>query len=159
MSVVCSTAVVTINPAFFQEIKEVNQELWHILNALRERCAVSIAIHHRRGLCDLLQELRDQLALHFALEEAYGYFQDPVAAAPQLSDRAEKLRDEHRELYLDLSAFADEAERKHGYEDHEAFAIWIGPRFRRFDTRLRDHERRENDLIYDAYESDLGVGD
>jgi len=41
-----------------------------------------------RHLVDWLSELRDQLALHFALEEAYGYFDEPLHVAPQLAEKA-----------------------------------------------------------------------
>src|SRR6187401_724617 len=102
------TATLTVNAAFLQEIKEVNQELWSLLADLRHRCQRPIAPSHCRLLIDRLCQLRDQLALHFSLEEAYGYFDDPLDAAPQLGHRAEQLRGEHRDLYGD---FCDVIER------------------------------------------------
>ena len=38
MSVVVMTRTVTVNAAFLQEIKEVNQELWQRLEDMRHRC-------------------------------------------------------------------------------------------------------------------------
>jgi hypothetical protein len=153
------TATLTVNAAFLQEIKEVNQELWQLLGDLRHRCQRPIAPGHCRLLIDRLCQLRDQLALHFSLEEAYGYFEDPISVAPQLGRAAERLRDEHKTLYVDFCDLAERAERMFYDEQHAALALWFGPQFLELDTRLRSHEERENELICDAYDSDIGVGD
>jgi hypothetical protein len=159
MTVITSTGTVTVNAAFLQEIKEVNQELWILLRDLRHRCQRPIAPGHCRLLIDKLCQLRDQLALHFSLEEAYGYFDDPLDVAPQLGLQAERLRAEHKDLYLDLCDLVDRAERMFYDEQHAALALWIGPEFLELDQRLRDHEDRENELITEAYDGDIGVGD
>ena len=107
----------------------------------------------------MLAELRDQLALHFALEEAYGYFEDAVAVEPLLSRRTESLRAEHGQLFLDLCQLEDQAER---WLYHEAAANLL-PRvaagFRSFHDRLVDHESRENDLILEALASEIDQDD
>jgi hypothetical protein len=159
MSVATLTGTVTINAAFLQEIKEVNPELWSLLSDLRHKCQRPLAPGHCRHLIDKLCLLRDQLALHFALEEAYGYFEDPVHVAPRLCRQAEHLRDEHKGLYLDLCELVDRSERMFYDEQHAALALWIGPEFLEFDTRLKSHESRENELIFEAYDDDIGVGD
>jgi hypothetical protein len=159
MSSVLMTRTVTVNAAFLQEIKEVNQELWQRLEEMRHRCQRPIGPAHCRHLVERLSELRDQLALHFALEEAYGYFDDPIEVAPRLSHMAETLRSEHRRLYMQLTSIVDRAERLLRSEQLATLALWIGPEFLDFDAALRDHESRENELIYEAYDTDLGDGD
>jgi hypothetical protein len=159
MSGTVSTRTVTVNPAFLQEIKEVNEELWQLLSGLRHRCQRPIAPGHCRLLIDQLATLRDQLALHFALEEAYGYFEDPAYVPVGVGECAEKLREEHRVLYVLLCEIVERAERLFYDLEHAELALWIGPTFERFERELRAHESRENDLIMDAYASDLGVGD
>lgn len=159
MAVLTSTATVTVNPAFMQEIKEVNQELWQSFADLRHRCSRPLSPGQCRHLVDWLSELRDQLALHFALEEAYGYFDEPLEVAPQLADKAGRLRAEHQELYADFSDLVDRAEQMFFDGQNAALALWVSPAFLDFDARLRDHEDRENELIYDAFDSDIGVGD
>jgi len=159
MTVITSTGTVTVNPAFLQEIKEVNQELWTLLRDLRHRCQRPISPGACRSNIDRLSQLRDQLALHFSLEEAYGYFEDPIDVAPQLSRDAERLRAEHKQLYSDLCDLVDRGERMFYDEQHAALALWIGPEFLDFDQRLRSHEERENELILEAYDGDIGVGD
>lgn len=159
MTVVTSTGTVTVNAAFLQEIKEVNQELWTLLGELQHRCQRPIAPGACRYLIDKLSLLRDQLALHFSLEEAYGYFDDPIDVAPQLSRQADRLRSEHKSLYLDLCDLVERSERMFYDDQHAALALWIGPEFLEFDARLRRHEDSENELILDAYDGDIGVGD
>ena len=159
MVVATLTGTLTVNAAFLQEIKEVNQELWQLLGDLRHRCQRPIAPGQCRPLIDKFCTFRDQLALHFSLEEAYGYFQDPVDVAPRLADLAEHLRSEHKSLYLDLCDLLDRAERMFYEEQYAALALWIGPEFVEFDRRLRYHEERENELIVAAYDDDIGVGD
>ena len=159
MSSVVMTRTVTVNAAFLQEIKDVNQELWQRLEELRHRCQRPIAPVNCRHLVERMSQLRDQLALHFALEEAYGYFDDPVDVAPRLSHAAETLRSEHRELYMQLTHIVDRGERLLHNEQLATLALWIGPGYLGFDDALRDHESRENELIYEAYDTDLGAGD
>ena len=159
MSIATLTGTVTVNAAFLQEIKEVNQELWSLLAELRHRCQRPIAPGSCRPLIDKLCQFRDQLALHFALEEAYGYFEDPVNVAPRLSRQANQLRSEHKQLYLDFCELVDRAERMFYDEEYAALALWIGPEFLEYDRKLRSHEERENELIFEAYDDDIGVGD
>jgi hypothetical protein len=40
-----------------------------------------------------------------------------------------------------------------------ALALWVGPHFLDFDDRVRNHEDRENELIYNPFDSGIGVGD
>ena len=126
MTVMTTTGTVTVNPAFLLEIKEVNQDLWRLLTELRHRCQRPLAPAHCRHLIDKLCQLRDQLALHFSLEEAYGYFEDPVEVAPQLCRQAEQLRGEHKELYLDFSDLIERAERMFYDEQHAALREKLG---------------------------------
>jgi len=159
MSTVVMTRTVTVNAAFLQEIKDVDQELWQRLEEMRHRCQRPIGPAHCRHLTERLSELRDQLALHFALEEAYGYFDDPIEVEPRLCHAAESLRSDHRRLYMQLTSIVDRAETLMRTEQLATLALWVGPEFIDFDAALRDHESRENELIYEAYDTDIGAGD
>jgi hypothetical protein len=159
MTVLIQTATVTINAAFLQEIKDVNQELWMLQSDLRHRFQRPVAPGQCRFLLDKLCQLRDQLALHFSLEEAFGYFDDPVDVAPRLGRAADRLRAEHKGLYLDLCDLVERAERMFYDEQYAALALRLGPQFLKFDEELRSHEERENELIVEAYDADIGVGD
>ncbi len=157
MCAMISTRTVTINAAFLQEIKDVHQLLWVTLDSLRQLCDTPVAApSYLRQLTSLLADLRDQLALHFSLEEAYGYFDDPVDVAPHVSQRAETLRNQHQELYLcDLVDCCEQA-----YDGRQfSRATLLAERYRDFHERLVVHEEAESELIQEAYADDLGVGD
>ena len=160
MAIEHRTSTVTINAAFLQEIKEVNEELWKLLDDVRQLCSdpQQIQVQRRRAV-ELLASLRDQLAMHFALEEAFGYFDDPIRVAPRLSMAASSLREEHKTLYAKIRDLADEVDE----EDRAGSLAMCGPRvaerFREYYALLQQHETRENELILDAYDDDIGVGD
>jgi len=159
MAGLSSTRTVTVNAAFLQEIKEVNEELWRSLGELRSCFERPVSPGQCRHLVEQLGELRDQLALHFALEEAYGYFDDPAFVPPSVGESAERLRSEHRQLYVRLSNLVERAEQMSYELQLNQLVDWLGPQFAKFDAALRDHESRENELIMDAIESDIGGQD
>lgn len=154
------TQTVTVNAAFLQEIKEVNQELWSRLAECRRLCAQSLQNWREANeFVDVLREVRDQLAMHFALEEAYGYFEDPVAVAPRLAQRCEQLRLEHAELYVMIAELADQADDCVHERRSLLPLVAVQSAFVTFDERLQDHERREMEIIQEALIDDIGVGD
>jgi hemerythrin-like domain-containing protein len=155
-----TTRSVTINAAFLQEIKEDNQELKQLL-------AICGQLFSRRpgkrleprATVDLLSRLRDQLALHFALEEAYGYFEDALEVAPRLSQWADSLRNEHGELFLEICDLEEQAERWLYHESPSDGQRRLAARYRQFEARFRAHESKENDFILQSLNLDIGVGD
>jgi len=154
------TSTLTINAAFLQEIKEVNEDLWRELEEVRGICGTEADVRgHARQLPDTLAQLRDQLAMHFALEEAYGYFEDPVAVAPHLTATACALRDEHSSLYSSVCEVLEFVESEF-YAGHlPTSAKQVVERFQAFYDQLQTHEAKENELILKAYDDDIGVGD
>jgi len=154
------TSTLTINAAFLQEIKEVNEDLWRLLEQCRELCWEEPGVRSSaRQLPDILAQLRDQLAMHFALEEAYGYFEDPVSVAPHLNATAGKLRDEHSALYSAICAVLEFVEAEFYAGKLAEAAPQVVKQFRDFYERLQSHEAKENELIVKAYGDDIGVGD
>lgn len=154
------TSTLTINAAFLQEIKEVNEDLWRQLEEVRGICGTAADVRgHARQLPNTLAQLRDQLAMHFALEEAYGYFEDPVAVAPHLNATACTLRDEHSSLYSSICEVLEFVESAF-YAGHlPTSAEQVVERFQVFYDQLQTHEAKENELILKAYDDDIGVGD
>lgn len=155
------TTTVTINAAFLREIKEDNQRLKELLAELRRVLggrgrAYAISRH---ALIEMLSDFRDQLATHFALEEAFGYFDEPLIAAPRLAERAEVLRQDHAGLFVRLCGLVDQAEDTFQREPHERACRLIAEQFRQFDADLQAHEQAENELIMEAFNADIGVGD
>ncbi len=156
------TVAVTLNAAFLREIKEDNHELFRLLRTVEQRLSrfsASPPVRAAKSLASLLERLRDQLAMHFALEEAYGYFDDPISVAPQMSAQAERLRGEHRVLYLQCCDIAELAAEVAYHEVHGSRAGDLVTRFDEFHRQFQRHEAHENELIVRALCDDIGVGD
>jgi hypothetical protein len=152
MSVTLASATITINPAFLQEIKDSNLQLWHTLHEVRQLCHAELAtIAISKRLVPLLDELRDHLALQFALEDAYGYFSGPSQVDAIIAARAASIKEQHCQLYLELSELCENAEelQYRGITSHELAAIISQTLV--FDRRLQQHERDESQLIEAAY--------
>src|SRR5262245_57946132 len=155
-----ATHTIAINAAFLQEIKEDHHELRQLMHhtaAMLQRPAWMPA--ERDRLVEMLSKLRDQLAMHFSLEEAYGYFEDAIDTAPHLCDRAECLRNQHAELYRQLASLADRAEQLLYHEAASGILIQMADDYRSFTARFTEHEARESELILEAVNSDIGTGD
>lgn len=155
-----ATKSMTINAAFLREIKEDHLELGQILRKA-EHAFETEAMPRlpAKRMVELLGELRDRFAMHFALEEAFGYFEDAVDVAPHLCQRSEALRREHEPLFLEVCALVDEAEQLLYHETGPKSRIRIGANFRSFFEHFQDHETREKELILQALDEDIGVGD
>ncbi|MGV3486400.1 MAG: hypothetical protein ACO1RT_18425 [Planctomycetaceae bacterium] len=137
-----------VNPAFLEEIKDSNTHLWQQLAQLRETCdsreARSSVLHR---LVPLMNEVRDLLALQFALEESYGYIEVPASIATPLPHSIEHARAQHCALYLKASELAEQAEELE-------YRGWVAERVDQlvrqvvqFDLQFQDHERTERELI------------
>ncbi|HJN66658.1 MAG TPA: hemerythrin domain-containing protein [Pirellulales bacterium] len=154
------TGTLTVNAAFLQEIKEDNRDLRQLLSSVADRCCRPTGPGPTaRPLVDQLWKLRDQLALHFALEDAYGYFEDAILESPRLNGKAEKLHAEHDVFFLEICELVEAAEELLYCEQHAPSHISISVRFLEFHTRFERHEREENQLILSAFNDDIGVGD
>ena len=80
-----STRRLSVNAAFMKDIKDDNRDLKEILDKITPLAShPETAVNHWLELTELFANLRDQLALHFSLEEAYGYFHDPAEPDPDL---------------------------------------------------------------------------
>ena len=154
------TTTLGVNAAFLQEIKEENHELRDLLqrtaNCFETLGPVTPCV---RMLAELLEQLRDQFSLHFALEEAFGYFDDAVSVAPRLSITAERLREEHRVLFVEVCSLAEAAERFVYREPSDRNLERIGHRWATFYHRFLEHESQEAELMLAAFDDDIGVGD
>ena len=154
------TGLLAVNPAFLLEIKEDNRDLRVLLAQTRECLAARNCAEHVRDAYMLLSRLRDQLAMHFALEEAYGYMEDAVNIAPRLSEIAVNLKSEHGAMYLEFCQIVDAAEEFVFIpSDPDSYARVVVSRFEEFCARLSEHEQAEQQLILGAFDDDIGVGD
>ena len=154
------TRTLTVNVAFLEEIKRLNQELWDLLDELSLACTERLEDQEScTCFCVRLTRLRDYLSTHFSLEEAFGYMDGPIDIAPRLSDQAERLRTEHIELSNRISELVEFAWTLNGRDRLVYGFAQVGREFDGFHKQLRAHERKEQLLILQAYGDDIGCGD
>lgn len=153
-----TTTTLTVNPAFLQEIKDSNPELWCCVRKLREACEIYVASSvDPRQLVDLIAELREHLQLQFELEESFGFIECPGAVSHRLCELAEQAHGQHFRLFLqlsDLHEFADELQ----YRGCSATEVsQLIQETLDFDEALQEHERCESELIDSAYFDQRGI--
>jgi hypothetical protein len=153
-----STGRLTVNAAFLKEIKEDNRQLKTLWNRLIPMMShPETAKNHWPELIVDFEDLRDQLAIHFSLEEAYGYFDEAVDIAPHLSLVAETLKGQHLDLFAQIRDIADQI-LESSVEQTEHIRKLIR-KFNQFKVAFENHEEAELKLILQSFDDDLGVGD
>ncbi|MEM1226342.1 MAG: hemerythrin domain-containing protein [Planctomycetota bacterium] len=167
-----STRRLTVNAAFLKDIKDDNRDLKILVDRLN---FLTHPRHNAGGhwheLVGVLADFRDQLAMHFGLEEAYGYFDAAIDADADVSRVAEMLKLEHGELFESLRHLVDKAEATEAVVPTDSESIEgttpeltaaqeaILRRIERFLQSFHRHEEAELKLILDSLDEDLGVGD
>jgi len=151
---------VSINPAFLREIKDDHHELRQLIHHSSAMLDHSgpVEIDYKR-LGELLTKLRDQLAMHFSLEEAYGYFEDAMMVAPHLSRRAESLRSQHFDLFAEMCRVVECSEQLLYHEMPVRLLPRLAGQYHEFLSCFHEHEAAESDLIMEAFNDDIGTGD
>ena len=155
-----------INPAFLQEIKQDNHDLKRIVDRLAVTTQSSaIAANHWQELTGLWTRLRDQLAMHFGLEEAYGYFDLIADADRPLMAVAERLKGQHAELFEQVRHLVDATARTSTGEPAIEGSVpevttaqeKLLRRYRKWLQDFKNHEEAELELILTAIDEDLGT--
>ena len=77
----------------------------------------------------------------------------------RLSEVADELRTEHERLFVELCGIVEHAGRVLYHKSSAYILGFLGDDFARFRQRFRRHEDRETDLILQAFDDNLGVGD
>ena len=124
--------------------------LGKIDRALSERTATIDEV------CDLISQFGDLLVRHFALEEEGGYFAEALIQSPQLVARANELMAQHPKMCTEARDLVLELDGSTREQD------WWQETRRRFDAfreELLVHEQREDRLLQEAYNQDLGAND
>ncbi|EMI55300.1 hypothetical protein [Rhodopirellula sallentina] len=157
-----------VNAAFLQEIKDSNPHLWHEVHRLRTLCELEPSDLEKpqatiRELVGCLDELRDLLALQFALEESYGLISagsdaaQRIAASLSIAEQSDaeherqrmvrNVTDQHRCLYLQLIDLVEQAEELQ-YRGCDVDCLrMMTTSIERFSRDLTAHERLEAELI------------
>ena len=160
MNTAVLTRTLTVNAAFLAEIKEDNYRLRELLSeAATDAANGSLGRISARKRVELYIAIRDQLGLHFALEDAYGYFHDAIEDKPWLAKNANALQGQHDMIFRNLCFVVDAAECIL-YREYNAIRLKeLLDEFMEFYNLLSEHEHAENELILAAFDDDIGVGD
>ena len=152
------TRRLTVNAAFMKDIKDDNGQLKVLFEEISRLTGhPAIASNHWPEVLGLYGQLRDQLAFHFSLEEAYGYFDSAIDAEPHLSVQAETLRAEHTQLFAVIRDLADRATETPPDREEKVSAVLRD--YDAFFTQFTRHEEAEVKLILHALDDDIGGGD
>lgn len=149
-----------LDAAFLKDVKEDQSNLYHLFCAVSTTLESSETTSSDSFVSHLLAQLRDQLALHFSLEEAAGYMQDVATSVPRLSAKVELLQMEHADLYLELSTIAEIAEEFccPGQLSVVERRKMLNDKFAEFHRRLQRHDEAEDELILESLYVDIGGG-
>lgn len=93
---------------------------------------------------------------HFRHEDEGGFFAEITEVAPRLSSRAEAVSHEHAGLLTIMEAFDAKVRDT---QDSSAWWNETSQEFHRLIKELMHHERREQELLQEAYLDDIGTGD
>ncbi len=147
-----STATGAINAAFLQEIKQDGQDLRELLECTQVLLIGPSWVRQPHRLLHLLEELRDQLALHFSLEETYGYGALDSERSARHGAQVRALHAQHQQLYLDICEIVEAAEQLLYREIPAAELEPLVVRFATFLGDLHEHETHENEMITQAFD-------
>jgi hypothetical protein len=147
-----------VNAAFFREIKQDHQPLREVLNTIQLFSIAGVFVS-RQGdlLVRHLGQLLDLLRFHFYLEEAYGYFESPRVADPEVARRAAELRRQHIGLINELESLYGASQRVVGESAWHPARTEVADALKGFLNRLQQHERQENELIDSVQNSQSGA--
>lgn len=146
-----SSLKVCINAAFLQEIKDDNLRLYSLMENLRTFWLVSDPlILNPEWFSTLVDDLRDQLAIHFALEETFGYLDLAVDVDAFISSESARLKKQHVDLYLEIVSISEHVQDALYPELNERIYLDQVNRFNKFYKTFQTHEAAEFVLIMSA---------
>ncbi len=136
-----------------ERIRQEHEELRELLGSVHRMLAGPL--ESAAKVVETLKSLQRHVQAHFYEEENGGFFDDIVAEAPRMSERAESIKREHTRLsdaMQELVCCAEEVERDDGRQLLEA-------KFHDFSKELMHHETRENEMLLETYDDDIGSKD
>jgi len=128
-----------------------------------ERALAAPAVHRvdewRQGVGESLAALHEVWTRHIVETEAPGAFLDElVDEAPRLSTPAARLRREHNEILGVINRAEKALDQVLLDEDHDVFVDTLRADLTEMLCALAHHRQRGADLIYAAYDVDIGGG-
>jgi hypothetical protein len=144
------------DPVILGHVLAEHRDLFNLMLSVRSAFAASgpPTPDRRKALLACLHELRQHLAEHFAQEEQGGFLEESVARMPRLSAAVRSILGQHPSLLAELDGVIRELEAA-----PTAAAAWhrADQAFELFSAHMTAHERRENAVVQEGYNEDLGL--
>jgi hypothetical protein len=156
------TAAVDTVPEVIEGVRSRRAGLRTAMSAL-ERALAAPAVHRvdewRAGVSESLAALHEVWTRHIVETEAPGAFLDElVDEAPRLSTPAARLRREHNEILGVINRAEKALDHVLLDDDHDVFVDTLRADLTEMLCALAHHRQRGADLIYAAYDVDIGGG-
>jgi hemerythrin-like domain-containing protein len=137
-----------------QSIPESLREAHKALKVDLEKLEKTARSSSQDGLARLrtcLVATRAHIVAHFRFEEENGYMDKVRKREPRLERAIQQLADEHQQLLQSLDAILAQANAAPAMPDAlcDEIRAWV--------ERIRNHETRENHLVQEAFDFDIGA--
>lgn len=138
------------------ELAHEHAHLGHLLGQVRRLLVAQSGDSRDRSLGTLLSQLTIEVREHMEFEERDGYLAPVQERIPRMFEAIEQLRGEHAALQSQLAKILTDATVRPGvYEFREE----VSPQLQHWLESMRNHERRENQLVQEAFNTDISAGD
>jgi hypothetical protein len=128
-----------------------HRRLHGVLRHLRKSLVYAVGPDEAPSFADtvrILVSLRDELARHFAQEEAGGCLDEAVSHRPQLSSEARRIEAEHPELLAEIDRLISQARQ---IEPTPVNQFALQREFERLFDRISAHEKSETELLRQGF--------
>ena len=149
------------DPAILGLVLAGHRDLFHLMQSVR--AALAGTAKPTASDCDALLEsmrrLRGHLGEHFGQEEAGGFLEESVARMPRLWPSVKLILEEHPGLLDELDTVIDGLASASVPLRGTSATCWsaTAAAFERFAAHMSEHERRENAVVQDGYNENLGL--
>jgi len=137
-----------------ERIRQEHDELRNLLRRVHQALEDDTSSHVQ--ITAMLQDLSEHVAVHFQQEETEGFFDQIVRDAPRLVSHVDALRADHTKLLETMYGMKQQAAKR---DDSESWRTGLAAAFHSFSKQLMNHESKENELLLDAYGTDIGSKD
>jgi hypothetical protein len=144
------------DPVILGHVLAQHRDLFNLMQSVRAGLAATACPGSPDCACllDSLRRLRGHLHDHFAQEEAGGFLEESVARVPRLSAAMRAVVGQHPALLAEIDAVIA------GLDDgNPSAAAWANATaaFDRFAEHMKEHEQRENAVVQEGYNENLGL--
>ncbi|MFN8007798.1 MAG: hemerythrin domain-containing protein [Terriglobia bacterium] len=151
----------TTNATIANQLKKEHADILEITKKI-ERLVAGIKSQRKvldwgSSLLESLSSLREHLEKHFEFEETGGFMEEAMKALPNISLQVEALHRDHQILAYEINDLYKRAEKL--ILDHGQAVQGITKDIKNFLKSLREHESKENALIFHVFLDDVGMLD